>query len=94
MNGIEFEIGLWDTAGQEDYDGFRPLAYPEANVIMMCFAIDTPDSLENVHEKVRLVYRLGAFGPAFTRIVLTKRTTSGSTKYCFIARMFPEYLLA
>jgi Ras family protein A len=45
---MDFEIALWDTAGQEDYDRLRPLSYPDAHIIVMCFAIDSPDSLENV----------------------------------------------
>lgn len=58
MDGVEFEIGLWDTAGQADYDKLRPLAYPEANVIMICFAIDILDSLDNVQKRVRLDHQL------------------------------------
>jgi Ras family len=45
-------LALWDTAGQEDYDRLRPLSYPDSHVILICFAIDSPDSLDNVQEKV------------------------------------------
>ncbi|KAF9206172.1 GTP-binding protein Rho1, partial [Haplosporangium sp. Z 27] len=45
------ELSLWDTAGQEDYDRLRPLSYPDSHVILICFSIDSPDSLENVKEK-------------------------------------------
>lgn len=45
------ELALWDTAGQEDYDRLRPLSYPDSDVIVMCFGIDNPDSLENITEK-------------------------------------------
>ncbi|KAJ2013026.1 GTP-binding protein Rho1 [Coemansia sp. RSA 376] len=45
------ELALWDTAGQEDYDRLRPLSYPDSHVILICFAIDMPDSLDNVQEK-------------------------------------------
>ncbi|KAK4060983.1 hypothetical protein Trihar35433_9908 [Trichoderma harzianum] len=45
------ELALWDTAGQEDYDRLRPLSYPDSHVILICFAIDSPDSLDNVLEK-------------------------------------------
>lgn len=51
VDGKEVELALWDTAGQEDYDRLRPLSYPDTNVILMCFAIDSPDSLENIPEK-------------------------------------------
>ncbi|KAL5109488.1 Transforming protein RhoA [Taenia crassiceps] len=36
---------------REDYDRLRPLSYPETDVILMCFSIDSPDSLENISEK-------------------------------------------
>lgn len=51
INGRVCELALWDTAGQEDYDRLRPLSYPDSHVILICFAIDSPDSLDNVQEK-------------------------------------------
>ena len=53
VDGKHVELALWDTAGQEDYDRLRPLSYPDSHVILICFAIDSPDSLDNVQEKVR-----------------------------------------
>ena len=47
----QVELALWDTAGQEDYDRLRPLSYPDTDVVLMCFSIDSPDSLENIPEK-------------------------------------------
>lgn len=47
------QLALWDTAGQEDYERLRPLAYSKAHVILIGFSIDTPDSLDNVKHKVR-----------------------------------------
>uniref|UniRef100_A0A914RKJ7 Uncharacterized protein n=1 Tax=Parascaris equorum TaxID=6256 RepID=A0A914RKJ7_PAREQ len=29
----------------------RPLSYPDTDVILMCFSVDSPDSLENIPEK-------------------------------------------
>ena len=51
VDGKQVELALWDTAGQEDYDRLRPLSYPNTDVILMCFSIDSPDSLENIPEK-------------------------------------------
>jgi Ras family protein A len=47
------ELALWDTAGLEDFDRLRPLSYPDSHVILICFAIDSPDSLDNILEKAR-----------------------------------------
>ena len=35
-----------------DLRRLRPLSYPDSHVILICFAIDDPDSLANVQEKV------------------------------------------
>ncbi|KAJ1372400.1 GTP-binding protein Rho1 [Parelaphostrongylus tenuis] len=42
-DGKQVGLELWDTAGQEDYDRLRPLSYPDTDVILMCFSIDSPD---------------------------------------------------
>jgi Ras family protein A len=34
------------------FSRLRPLSYPDSHVILICFAIDSPDSLDNVQEKV------------------------------------------
>eukprot|EP00041_Stephanoeca_diplocostata_P008534 m.126372 g.126372 ORF g.126372 m.126372 type:complete len:193 (+) comp17369_c0_seq1:142-720(+) len=51
VDGKQVELALWDTAGQEDYDRLRPLSYPDTNVVLICYSVDSPDSLENVSEK-------------------------------------------
>lgn len=53
FDGKIVEFALWDTAGQEEYDRLRPLSYPETDVLLICFAVDYPVSLENVEDKVR-----------------------------------------
>jgi len=45
------ELGLWDTAGQEEYDRLRPLSYANANVFLICFSVVNPTSYENVNAK-------------------------------------------
>ncbi|KAH0286703.1 hypothetical protein M436DRAFT_85066 [Aureobasidium namibiae CBS 147.97] len=51
VDGKSVQLALWDTAGQEDYERLRPLAYSQAHVILIGFSMDTPDSLENVKHK-------------------------------------------
>ncbi|KAF9528488.1 rho small monomeric GTPase [Crepidotus variabilis] len=45
------QLALWDTAGQEEYERLRPMSYSKSHVILIAFAIDTPDSLDNVTTK-------------------------------------------
>ena len=44
-------LSLWDTAGQEEFDRLRSLSYSDTHTIMLCFSIDSRDSLENVKNK-------------------------------------------
>lgn len=46
-----YTLGLFDTAGQEDYDRLRPLSYPQTDVFLVCFSVTSPPSFENVREK-------------------------------------------
>ncbi|KAJ2747144.1 hypothetical protein GGI20_000758 [Coemansia sp. BCRC 34301] len=51
VDNTPIELALWDTAGQEDFDRLRFLCYPDSNVIIICFSVDSPDSLHNVLDK-------------------------------------------
>lgn len=51
LDGKAVQLALWDTAGQEEYERLRPLSYSKSHVILIAFAIDTPDSLDNVTVK-------------------------------------------
>ena len=43
----EVELHIWDTAGQDDLARVRPLAYPNANVFLVCFSLVDRNSFEN-----------------------------------------------
>mmetsp|Transcript_17612 Transcript_17612/g.19615 ORF Transcript_17612/g.19615 Transcript_17612/m.19615 type:complete len:196 (-) Transcript_17612:36-623(-) len=51
VDGHSINLGLWDTAGQGDYDRLRPLSYPATDVFLICFSVVAPSSFENVREK-------------------------------------------
>jgi len=53
VDGKNLELSLWSTAGMQDHDRLRPLSCPDTDVVLICHAVDSPDSLENVAEKVR-----------------------------------------
>eukprot|EP01084_Bolivina_argentea_P285492 489596_1 len=51
IDGKPVQLGLWDTAGQEDYDRLRPLSYPQTDVFLVCFSIISRSSFENIESK-------------------------------------------
>lgn len=51
VDGKVCNLGLWDTAGQEDYDRLRPLSYPSTDVFLACFSVISGSSFENVKSK-------------------------------------------
>ncbi|KAL0075520.1 small GTPase superfamily [Phycomyces blakesleeanus] len=48
IDGEDVVLSMWDTAGQEEFDRLRAHSYKDTHVIMLCFSIDNPDSLENI----------------------------------------------
>ncbi|KAI9098102.1 P-loop containing nucleoside triphosphate hydrolase protein [Phlyctochytrium arcticum] len=46
-----YELSLWDTAGQEDYDRLRPLSYPDTDVVLLAFDVTNRDSFDAIREK-------------------------------------------
>eukprot|EP01092_Planopodium_desertum_P002927 TRINITY_DN14897_c4_g1_i1.p1 TRINITY_DN14897_c4_g1~~TRINITY_DN14897_c4_g1_i1.p1 ORF type:complete len:207 (-),score=35.84 TRINITY_DN14897_c4_g1_i1:102-692(-) len=51
IDGKAISLGLWDTAGQEDYDRLRPLSYPGTDIFVVCFSCISPTSFSNVKTK-------------------------------------------
>lgn len=48
IDGEVCKVGLWDTAGQEDYETIRPLSYPGTDIFIMCYSVVRPASYHNV----------------------------------------------
>ncbi len=48
VRGVEVRLALWDTAGHEEYDRLRPLAYPKTDVVVLCFSVANYDSFKNI----------------------------------------------
>ena len=44
-------LHLWDTAGQEEYDRLRPLSYPGADIVLLCFSTVSQASYDAIREK-------------------------------------------
>ncbi|KAM9952584.1 hypothetical protein ACTFIR_007638 [Dictyostelium discoideum] len=44
-------VGFWDSSALAEFDNTRPSTYPNTNVIILCFSIDSPTSFENVSRK-------------------------------------------
>ncbi|CAN6481257.1 unnamed protein product [Victoria cruziana] len=51
VDGNTVNLGLWDTAGQEDYNRLRPLSYRGADVFLLAFSLISKASYENVSKK-------------------------------------------
>ncbi|KAL3839889.1 hypothetical protein ACJIZ3_024480 [Penstemon smallii] len=61
VDGNIVNLGLWDTAGQEDYSRLRPLSYRGADVFVLAFSLISRASYENVVKK--WMPELGRFAP-------------------------------
>lgn len=51
IDGEPIKLGLWDTAGQLEYDRLRPLLYPQTEIFLCCFSVISPLLWQNVKLK-------------------------------------------
>ncbi|KAL6060375.1 Rho GTPase protein rac1 [Balamuthia mandrillaris] len=48
VDDVPYNLTLWDTAGQEEFDRLRALCYPQTDVFLVCFSLENPNSFENI----------------------------------------------
>lgn len=74
---------LYDVSGQDDYDRLRPLAYPQTDVFIICFAIDREASFNNVRTKWML--EVGYHAPGVPIILVGTKADRRSDKIALIS---------
>jgi Ras-related C3 botulinum toxin substrate 1 len=52
IDGRIINLGLWDTAGQEEYSKLRPLAYSNSDIFLIIFSVVDPSSFVNTQKLV------------------------------------------
>ena len=55
LNGLNFEIKLWDTAGQEKFKSLTKLFTKEAKIAILVYSIDSEESFNELDEWLKLV---------------------------------------
>eukprot|EP00298_Acanthocystis_sp_HF-20_P004924 c15231_g1_i1.p1 GENE.c15231_g1_i1~~c15231_g1_i1.p1 ORF type:complete len:134 (-),score=27.52 c15231_g1_i1:163-528(-) len=51
VDGKPVSLGMWDTAGSDDYDRLRPLSYPQTDIFLICFSVGDRTSFINIKSK-------------------------------------------
>jgi len=51
LDDVTYNLGLWDTAGQEEYDKMRVVSYPHTHVFILCFSLVSPHSFLNIKQR-------------------------------------------
>ncbi|GLT61294.1 hypothetical protein SLA2020_340130 [Shorea laevis] len=84
VDGSTVNLGLWDTAGQEDYNRLRPLSYRGADVFLLAFSLISKASYENVAKK--WIPELRHYAPGVPIVLLERNLVRLFTHH------FPFYL--
>ncbi|AWP05638.1 putative rho-related GTP-binding protein RhoH [Scophthalmus maximus] len=51
MDGVQVSLGLWDTAGNDNFRQIRPRSYQQADIVLICYSVANANSLANVQHK-------------------------------------------
>ncbi|CAF1428128.1 unnamed protein product [Rotaria magnacalcarata] len=68
VNNRKYILNLFDSAGQEEYDQLRIMAYPNTDVFILCFSVVDPDSYSNILSK--WIPELNRYAPRVPIIVV------------------------
>ncbi|KAA8535987.1 hypothetical protein F0562_028465 [Nyssa sinensis] len=82
VDGSTVNLGLWDTAGQEDYNRLRPLSYRGADVFILVFSLLSRASYENVSKK--WIPELRHYAPGVPIILIGSKLDLRDDKQFFI----------
>ncbi|XP_042421413.1 rac-like GTP-binding protein 6 isoform X4 [Zingiber officinale] len=82
VDGNTVNLGLWDTAGQEDYNRLRPLSYRGADVFLLAFSLISKASYENVAKK--WIPELKHYAPGVPVILVGSKLDLRDDKQFFI----------
>ncbi|XP_073123241.1 rac-like GTP-binding protein 5 isoform X1 [Henckelia pumila] len=83
VDGSTVNLGLWDTAGQEDYNRLRPLSYRGADVFLLAFSLISKASYENVAKK--WVPELRHYAPGVPIILVGTKLDLRDDKQFFVS---------
>ncbi|XP_074588010.1 rac-like GTP-binding protein 7 isoform X2 [Curcuma longa] len=82
VDGSMVNLGLWDTAGQEDYNRLRPLSYRGADVFLLAFSLISKPSYENIYKK--WVPELRHYAPAVPIVLVGTKLDLREDKQYFL----------
>ncbi|GFZ12883.1 RHO-related protein from plants 2 [Actinidia rufa] len=74
VDGSTVHLGLWDTAGQEDYNRLRPLSYRGADVFLLALSLVSRASYENISKK--WIPELRHYAPTVPVVLICAKTNS------------------
>ncbi|GFP89050.1 rac-like GTP-binding protein arac3 [Phtheirospermum japonicum] len=82
VDGSTVNLGLWDTAGQEDYNRLRPLSYRGADVFILSFSLISKASYENIPKK--WIPELRHYAPGVPIILVGTKLDLREDKHFFV----------
>ncbi|KAJ8306988.1 hypothetical protein KUTeg_015072, partial [Tegillarca granosa] len=51
VDGEMVKFRLWYINAEDEYERLRPFSYPQTDILIVCYSVEKPASLENVRTK-------------------------------------------